>query len=60
VPDIVKSLAIYYPLPLSGLSVVVAPVLLEVAAVGLWLAISVRRAKDQRERQAQIIANPKG
>lgn len=60
VPDIIKTLVVYYPLPLKNALYTIGPVFLEAALAGLWLFYSIRRARQKREQLSQVIANPKG
>ena len=50
VPEVVRSLAIYYPLPLKEFGDSLAPVALQALCAGFLLHIIVRRAKILRER----------
>ena len=50
-PEMVKSLAMWYPLPLPELSLSVGPVALQVALAGAWLFISLRNAKEAQARR---------
>ncbi len=60
VPGVVKSLALYYPLPMPELAVSIGPALLEVLLAGSILVIGISNARLRRERDAGVIANPKG
>jgi hypothetical protein len=60
VPGVVKSLALYYPLPMPELAVSVGPVLIEALLAGFVLYLGIRNAQERKEREANIIANPKG
>ena len=50
VPAIIRSLGIYYPLPVSELHVSVVPAALEALAAGIWLFLGINRAKAQRAK----------
>ena len=52
VPDVVRSLAVYYPLPLKEFSDSLAPVALQAIVAALLLRWTIQRARDQRLKAA--------
>lgn len=51
VPEVIRSLAAYYPLPLPNFADAVLPVLVQAAAAGAWLFWSFNRARIRKTRE---------